>query len=552
MVNFVSSNRMVFFFLICLAIFGYHNSAAQVISPEFYQTEEDLLDGLNQGELTFDQYLELLDLMQRKIDLSSVDSQEVIQIPDLELSDLKDSTVNQLEQEKLSAFLKPSIKTEKEFQGEVVWQFQQRFSEDKLTKNYFNLTTTVNKNLSFNLEAQNQTNQTEIRRRSLQYFISSQKLHVILGNFQRKFGKGVNIGNRTYLNYSSDSTLSAPNTFLFPLFTRYNGIFLNHQNEKFIPSVFYSENRFGVYQDRIVAGEFLLQIKKFKIGPIFSWQRISDKSYRFQNHCGSIFGEYQDKTFNLSGEVAFLDRGAQGGVGEFSLTKEKYSLRGIFWSYSADFIYPPSGGNSNPDYELIDLENLNLSFRSRQAGENGIYLNSVIKITPRLFTEGAFNQWKDGGSLLNKNKFRLGIRYLFTPQFSAKILNYNEDFNPAGEGEKINTTRFVGRYEFREDWDLQLRASFKRKTELNDNTDLGDLQLIFYFPAWKNSLIKCGIKYTDFDFSQAHDSRFDFYLEERLKLDRNLFILAQYVSKNYTDDNLTDVQNLRIRLEAGW
>lgn len=543
---------MVFFFLICLAFWGSHSSHSQVISPEFYQTEEDLLDGLNQGELTFDQYLELLDLMQRKIDLNSADSQEVIQIPDVQLSQVKDSSANQLEKEKLSAFIKPRVKSEKEFQGEVIWQFQQRFSENKLTKNYFNLATTVNQNLSFNLEAQNQNNQTEVRRRSLQYFIPSQKLNIILGNFQKKFGQGVNIGNRTYLNFSSDSTLAAPNTFLFPLFTRYNGIFLDYQNENFLPSVFYSENHFGVYQDRIVAGEFLFQIKNFEIGPIFSWERISDKNHRFQNHCGSIFGEYQVKTFNLSGEVAFLEGGGKAGVAEFLVNQDKYQLRGIFWSYSDNFIYPPSGGNANPDYELIDLENLNLSFRSRQAGENGIYLNSAIKITPRLFSEGAFNQWKDGGTLVNKNKLRLGIRYLFTPRFSAKLLNYNENFNLDGEGEKINTTRLVARYERREDWDLQLRASYKRKSELNEKTDLGDLQLIAKFPAWNNSIFKFGIKYTDFDFSQVNSSRLDFYLEERLKLNQNLFILAQYVSKNYIDDNLTDVQNLRIRLEAGW
>lgn len=350
MVNFVSLTRMVFFLLICLPILEYRNSAAQVISTEFYQTEEDLVDGLNQGELTFDQYLELLDLMQRKIDLNSADSQEVIQIPDIEISEVKDSSANQMEQEKLSAFLKSEVKSEKGFQGEIVWQFQQRFSEDKLTKNYFNLETIVNQNLSFNLEAQNLNNQTEIRRRSLEYFIPSQKVHFVLGNFQKKFGKGVNIGNRTYLNFSSDSTLAAPNTFLFPLFTRYNGIFLDYQNENFLPSVFYSENHFGVYQDRVVAGEFLFQIKKFKLGPIFSWERISDKNHRFQNHCGSIFGEYQVKTFNLSGEVAFLEGGGKGAVAEFLVNQNKYQLRGIFWSYSDDFIYPPSGGNANSDY----------------------------------------------------------------------------------------------------------------------------------------------------------------------------------------------------------
>lgn len=537
---------------ICLCFLVSANIYSQTISPEFYQTEEDLLDGLNQEELTFDQYLELLDLMRRKIDLSNADSQEVNQIPDIQLSDLKDSAENRLEQEKLSAFIKPPLKNDKEFQGELVWQFQQRFSEDKFTKNYFDLNTSLSQNLSFNLEAQNEIDHTQIRRRSLQYFLPDKNLNIILGNFQKKLGKGVNLGNRTYLNFTSTSTLSAPNTLIFPLFTRYNGIFINHQNDIFNPSVLYSENRFGVYKDQIVAGELLFKFSRFKVGPILSWQRISDKSYRFQNSCASILAEFQEKNFNLSGEAAFLSGGGKGGVGEFFIRQARYSLRGIFWSYSADFIYPPSGGNANPDYELVDLENLDLSFRSRQSGENGIYLSSMMKFTPRLMGEGAFNQWKDGGSLINKNKIRLGIRYLFTPQFSAKVLNYNEDFNLDAAGEKINTTRFVGRYEFKEDFNLQLRLSYKRKDEVVGKIDLGDVQVIAKFPLFKNSLVKFGIKYTSFDFSEPNNSRFDFYLEERLKLNQNLFLLAQYVSKNYSDDERLDVQNLRLRLEVSW
>src|SRR3970040_121604 len=128
-----------FLFSICLSLLLSANLYSQTISPEFYQTEEDLLDGLNQGELTFDQYLELLDLMRRKIDLNSVDSQEVSQIPDIQLSEVKDSAENRLEQEKLSAFIQPSSKSQKEFQGKLVWQFQQRFREDKFTENYFDL-----------------------------------------------------------------------------------------------------------------------------------------------------------------------------------------------------------------------------------------------------------------------------------------------------------------------------------------------------------------------------------------------------------------------------
>jgi hypothetical protein len=57
------------------------SAGPQSISSEIYETEEDLLEGLEKGYLTLDQYLELLDLIQSKVYGSSRDADRLIFVP---------------------------------------------------------------------------------------------------------------------------------------------------------------------------------------------------------------------------------------------------------------------------------------------------------------------------------------------------------------------------------------------------------------------------------------------------------------------------------------
>ncbi|MGB2804077.1 MAG: hypothetical protein WBD64_04170, partial [Candidatus Zixiibacteriota bacterium] len=64
------------------------SSQAQLISSEIYETEEDLLEGLEKGYLTLDQYLELLDMIQRKVYGSSKEADKLIFVPDVSSLDV--------------------------------------------------------------------------------------------------------------------------------------------------------------------------------------------------------------------------------------------------------------------------------------------------------------------------------------------------------------------------------------------------------------------------------------------------------------------------------
>jgi hypothetical protein len=57
------------------------SAQAQFISTEVYETEEDLLEGLQQGYLTLDQYLELLDMIRSKLYPASDEADRLIFVP---------------------------------------------------------------------------------------------------------------------------------------------------------------------------------------------------------------------------------------------------------------------------------------------------------------------------------------------------------------------------------------------------------------------------------------------------------------------------------------
>jgi hypothetical protein len=61
---------------------------AQLISSEIYETEEDLQEGLELGLLTFDQYLELLDMIQTKVLSTSGETDKLEFVPDVSNADV--------------------------------------------------------------------------------------------------------------------------------------------------------------------------------------------------------------------------------------------------------------------------------------------------------------------------------------------------------------------------------------------------------------------------------------------------------------------------------
>lgn len=526
-----------------LAVTGY----GQVISPEIYQTEEDLLEGLQNGELTFDQYLELLDLMRQKEMLGELDSQLVVEIPDLDYGGL-DSSDFEAEQ-KLSGYSQTAFGKKKESKGKVVLQHRQRISEPSQPESYLRMAAGNGGGWSFYLESENEENENRVKRRAVE-FGQPQKWNIALGNFNPRYGLGVNVGYRTYLNFSSDNSLEADNTFLFPFWTRYNGILASYLRRNHSASGFYSQNRFGSYKDQVWAGEMNLRWRHFLISPILSYQEISRRGSKFISKAGSLFAKISGEKGEVSGEVAVTEQKEKGGVLEaFWRPVNKFTTQLLFWSYSQDFLHPVSGGRALPDYRLMGLGNLELEHRSRQAGESGFYFSNLVRFNPRTRWDIAYQQWKDGNSYFNKNKARIGVSYWIKKNLEMRLKQYWEDDNLAAGFPERKTSTLAGTYLFTENTKLQVRLNYRQGTFEDEKINSTWEEVIFYFPVKENLTSRLRVRYRDEDMAKGENSSWSFYINENVLLLENLMLLVEFVSKEYEDLERKDLQVVRVRME---
>ena len=526
-----------------LAVTGY----GQVISPEIYQTEEDLLEGLQNGDLTFDQYLELLDLMRQREILGELDSQLVVEIPDLDYSGM--DTADNETQQRLGEYVQTALARKKESKGKVVLQHRQRISEKSQPESYFRMRAGNGGSWNFFLESENEENENHIKRRAVE-FNRTNNWNIVLGNFNPRYGLGVNVGYRTYLNFSSENSLKSENTFLFPFWTRYNGIFSSYQRRNHSVSGFYSQNRFGSYKDQVWAGEINLRWRHLLVSPIFSYQEISSGGSKFISKAGSFFAKIIGEEGEVGGELVVTNQREGGGVVEaFWQPKGKFTTQLLFWSYSRDFLHPVSGGKALPDYRLMELENLDLEHRSRQAGETGFYFSNLVRFNPRTRLDIAYQQWKDGNSYFNKNKARIGIGHWFKRNLEVRLKQYWEDDNLAASFSERNTSTLVGTYLFTEKTKLQVRLNYRSSAIEGQNVNSIWEEVIFYFPVKKSLTSRLRVRYRDEDISSGENSSWDVYIGENVLLLEKLALLVEFVSKEYEDFDREDLQVVRVRME---
>jgi hypothetical protein len=519
----------------------------QIISPEIYQTEEDLLEGLQNGELTFDQYLELLDLMRQKEMLGEVDTQLVLEVPDLDYSGLDTSDYET--KQKLAGYTQTVPVKKKETRGVIVLQHRQRISEESQPESYFRMRAGNGGSWNFFVESENEENENRIKRRGIE-FNRTNNWNIVLGNFNPRYGLGVNVGYRTYLNFSSDNSLESENTFLFPFWTRYNGIFASYQRRNHSASGFYSQNRFGGYKDQVWAGEINLRWRHFLISPILSYQEISRGGSKFISKAGSIFAKINGEKGEIGGELAVTDQKEKGGVAEaFWQPGKKITSQVLFWSYSRDFLHPVSGGKALPDYRLMELENLELEHRSKQVGETGFYFSNLVRFNPRTRLDIAYQQWKDGNSYFNKNKARIGIGHWFKRNLEVRLKQYWEDDNLAASFSERNTSTLVGTYLFTEKTKLQVRLNYRSSAIEGQNVNSTWEEILLYFPVKTNLTSRLRVRYRDDDISSGEHSSWSFYIDESFWLADNLKLMAEFVSKEYEDLEREDLQVVRVRME---
>jgi len=548
----IASFILPFIFLVFILTFSSH---AQLISSEIYETEEDLQEGLELGLLTFDQYLELLDLIQSKVIPTSEEADKLFFVPDVSPGDIsqiqnkeqKDILLNQ----RTDPFLSESQKRRPGLSGKLVWRFHDEFQDVDKTDNYLNLEIANKNNLIWRLDADQKTNQDLlIRKRSLRFFYPKSSTQLIVGNFDKKIGLGLNVGYHPFFAYSSFSDLKAKDSFLYPTLGRYNGIYAESKFDFLSFLVFYSRNKREKIEDQVTAFDLNFLNKGIKLGLCVSEGKLKNIENKgsFQDDCKSLHFDWEAKSIELCGEYALTSNKKGARAFDFFSWGKSYRVDFAWWSYDDGFVHPFGGGLSNPDYETIYLEKIDYDYRSRQAGERGIFFKSQYQLFNKLNVDFSYIQWRETKGLPEKMKFKLGCGYAFSKSFSFLIylLWTDPDLETNGIDQKVSSVNLF--YSPKKNLDLRCIANYRTQ----DKKNYGDFQLRartqmishFDFTLW--------LKYNDSNFSKSKDGYFSFHAQEEVRFFKNYFVSAEYVTKFYQDENKVDTKTVRVRMEALW
>lgn len=544
-----------------------------MISSEIYETEEDLLEGLEMGYLTLDQYLELLDMIQSKLYPVSEEAIKLFFIPDVSSVDVsqvkakdQDIDLNQ----KIGSFL---AEREKKgyplFSGKLVWKLYEKFSaggrsayggqEDDITENYLFCEVTNGERMIWRIEADQEVNSSEailsrgtlrVRKRFFKFLLPEYSSEVIVGNFDKRIGLGLNVGYHPLLGYKSDSDFKSEDSFLYPTLGRYNGVYGESEFKSISVLAFYSKNKREEVENRIGALDLSVVNKNVQVGLCVSEGELKNIEYKntFKDDCRSLHFNLKLKSLRFSGEYALLSSQKSGLAFDLYSAHKSYSFDLSWWRYEDGFVHPHGGGISNPDYETIYLDNIDYLYRSRQAGEKGIFFKSRYRIFDRLNLNFSYSRWRERSYLPDKMKFRLGAGHKFSPDFSFTVYQLWTDYDVEDEEIDRRTSSLNLFLSPHYNLNFNLIANYRTST----SKDYGDLRLKirtmvlspFDFVLW--------LKYNDPNFSRSSDGYFSLHIQESLRFFENYFVSAEYVAKFYQDESKVDTKAVRIRMEALW
>jgi hypothetical protein len=525
----------------------------QTISSEIFENEEDLKDALEREAISYNEYLEILELMSSKVELNSDEKYKLLVIPGISWGDLnqKEDRLYPLEQ-RTSGFAKES---KDKINTGITWQAYQNLKGEEDLSNRFSLKFSQKNYFDFKGEFSQQGKRNlEVRKRSAELLFSQNSFNLIVGNYDKRFGLGINIGYYSFLNYIRDDTLYARDQFLYPLRARYNGIFTEYRFNPFKTSVFYSANRWSYFKDWIWGGDFSWSFRKMDLGVTFSQAQMRrlGHSASYEDECLSLHLQTDFKTTNLLAEYAKMLEAGEG-LGLVLLSQsQNYSLDWSFWNYSSNFIHLHNGGPSQADYESINIEKIDYSYKSRQAGEKGVNFVSKYKILPALKLSLGYTQWSEAKDLPKKVRAKVGIGYFFSKKYSFVLEKYWMDNSLEQEqldGEKTNFSFEASPFS---KFKFRIMTSYGEKMLKAGKRKYGDLQFKVNSSFFSFCDLTFWLKCYDPNLNNSRDNIYRFYLEEKVRfLKTSSFIFGLALKYNRLTNSIED-KAVRTRLSINW
>ena len=549
------SKFAIYLFILLLVPFSL--TFSQSISSQLYENEEDLEEGLLSGDLTYTEYLELLDLLHEGVGSSSPQKDRLLFLPDFtqsEMEQLTDSSGTKLSPEETvpiystaGSFFLPKILSQA--RGRISLQSRQKFGQD-YSYDFVLAKFKVRERFLFQLELQREgTSDPQVKKRSLEILNLGYVKRIILGSFDEKIGLGLNIGYHPFLRAEQEDNQSS---FLYPISGRFNGVLIQSDFGFFQPEIILSKNKKGALSQELWALNLSASFKDFNFGLLRSEGRLKNVSSFYDRNLSFYLKGTKGK-LALSSEYSLLNNGATGWASVLVFRDEPALMELSGWSYSNNYVHLFGAGPSNPDYILSEIGEVEYEYPSREKGEKGVMLKSAYRLSSRYSLNFSYSQWeaspysplklrqKIGLKMILAEKLKTGLDYLYSSSDlegeagSQHLISSTFIFGPLKDILFRLITRYGKRksavtFEEKSSFEFQLRSDFQKP-----------------FPF----LLTLWARYKDNDLSKGEDSYWDFRLQERLSFFKNSIFYGEYFIK-LPSGIQAKTQGAKFRLEVGF
>jgi len=355
----MSKKRAIFIGLVFLLCADVHIYATTPVyfHENTYTTLDQLDQALEEGEITYDDYLLLMESF-----LGSDDD-------DI----LTDETIKLKSADTVAAVEGGKSRLRLSYHGSL----QQKLEKELAFVRYDRLACEWGKlRLDLSFELRNQK-QLLFRSRSLRYKHSGGEL--IVGSYDLRLGQGVTQGLASYhkpLHEDNDFGSS----LRLPIKNRHNGVLIRQHLGDIQAGLLFSDIE-GADFYRTAIGTFVeIGQSKRSAGVIFLRQQLGRKGTKQHQEYFAPYFRFSARTLTLSGESSFGLGSSAAHVYQVEIEHRRIRQDFTFFSYAQGYKNLQSGGYAYSDYEDLSIDDIGFTYRDKRAGRVGLATSSTLEI----------------------------------------------------------------------------------------------------------------------------------------------------------------------------
>jgi hypothetical protein len=546
---------------------------SQTVFETYLESEEEIEEAYQQGELTYDQYQDILDLYFDKVDPEGADLKRLEALPgatESDLSRLEEVFKREDSPEKIAALLGSDFDlrgflpfvnlrppTTRDIGLRAYWQtnvdLPEEAAESAGEKSRALLRVTLTPHYEIFLQGEKRDlGRMGISKRYLKVQGRGLFREVVLGNFTAGYGNGLNLGRYDYWRYNTDSYWEEEGDLLIPNSTWYNGIKLSLLNGRFRPDLIYSYSEGDSLKRKLVGTNVSLQDESFSPGIAYSFDVTEDeKGGELTNECLSLHASLGAKRTELKGEAALLNWDQFALDLRFSLRDEGYSSEFALWGYSNGFVNFHVSSGANPDYFTVYFEEVDYHFRSPQAGEIGFSSSSKFRITDRLSGRANLSGWGNRVRDTNNHDLQVALIAELSRPLTLRFDQFIRGRDNPEEPYQSYTSQLEVRSSHLHDFPIQGKISYNLKDySVSGERDYAYFWLRIGVLSLRPLEIFSRIKYVYQEFKYSTKRYCEFYLEENLDFWEGFTLSGKYRAdyRGFVAEN----KEIRVRLQALW